>query len=112
MRNSTPQLAATTRALAMLEAVIADGGASSVSALARAQGMPVATAHRQIATLVAEGYLARIAHGRHMAGPRLRALAAQVDDKQLIANVATPCCTGWPAAFRAWRRWAPLKVTW
>lgn len=74
----------------MLEAVIADGGASSVSALARALGMPVATAHRQIATLVAEGYLARIAHGRHIAGPRLRALAAQVDDKQLIANVAAP----------------------
>jgi hypothetical protein len=34
MRKQIPLLAATSRALAMLEAVIEDGGASSVSALA------------------------------------------------------------------------------
>jgi len=90
MRNGTPTLSATSRALAMLEAVIADGGLSTVSALARAQAMPAATAHRQIATLVAEGFLAPMGGGRHRAGPRLRAMLAQVDDRQVMAHAAAP----------------------
>lgn len=90
MKNHTPLLGSTRRALAMLDAVLADRGASNVSQLARAQGLPVATAHRQVATLVAEGYLAPLAHGRHIAGPRLRALMALVDDVQVMANVAAP----------------------
>jgi len=90
MRNGTPTLSATSRALTMLEAVIADGGLSSVSGLARAHAMPVATAHRQIATLVADGFLTPMGGGRHIAGPRLRALLARVDDKQIIAHAAAP----------------------
>jgi IclR family transcriptional regulator, acetate operon repressor len=90
MRNGTPLLSATGRAFAMLETVIADGGARSVSALARTAGVPVATAHRQVATLVAEGFLTALGQGRHGAGPRLRALLARVDDKQVIANLAAP----------------------
>jgi len=90
MRNGTPLLSATSRTLAMLEAVIADGGASTVSALARAIDCPVATAHRQVATLVADGFLIVLGQGRHAAGPRLRALLARVDDKQVIANLAAP----------------------
>jgi hypothetical protein len=69
MRKQIPLLAATSRALAMLEAVIEDGGASSVSALARKHDVPVATAHRQVATLVSEGFLAPTGGGRHIAGP-------------------------------------------
>lgn len=90
MRNGTPLLSATRRALTMLEAVIADGGVASVSALARATDLPIATAHRQVTTLVADGYLAPVGGGRHIAGPRLRALLARVDDKQVIANIAAP----------------------
>ena len=90
MRRGTPLLSATHRALAMLEAVIADGGASSVSAIARKAGLPVATAHRQVKTLAAEGYLTLTATGRYLAGPRLRALLMQVDDKQIITNIAAP----------------------
>lgn len=74
----------------MLEAVITDAGKSSTSELARRIGMPVATAHRQVATLVAQGYLRAIAYGRHLVGPRLLNLVAQLDHKQLIANVAGP----------------------
>lgn len=74
----------------MLEAVIADGGQSNTSELARRIGVPVATAHRQVATLVAQGYLKAIAYGRHLAGPRLLNLVGQLDHKQLIANVAGP----------------------
>lgn len=78
----------------MLEAVIADGGTSSISALARASGMPVATAHRQVATLVAEGYLAQTADGRHVAGPRLLGLLHRLDEKQIITNVAASILNG------------------
>lgn len=88
MRSGTPTLSATHRTFVMLEAVIADRGANSVSVLARTIGCPVATAHRQIATLVADGYLASVGRGRHVAGSRLRRLLTLVDDKQMIANVA------------------------
>lgn len=90
MRNGTPRIAALGRTLAMLEAVVEDGGQANVSALARAIGMPVATAHRQVATLVAEGYLRPCGGGRHIAGPRLLGLLHRLDEKQVIANVAAP----------------------
>ncbi|WP_420381555.1 IclR family transcriptional regulator [Novosphingobium sp.] len=90
MRQGTPHIGALKRTLAMLEAVIADNGASNATALARALAMPPATAHRQIATLVAEGYLAPVGKGRHLAGPRLLNLLHRLDEKQVIANVAAP----------------------
>lgn len=74
----------------MLEAVIADGGRSSVAALARLADIPVATAHRQVATLVAQGYLAPAPGGRHLAGPRLVGMLHQLDAKAAIANAAAP----------------------
>jgi DNA-binding IclR family transcriptional regulator len=84
----TPQIAALHRTLAMLEAIIADNGGRSIAALARDIGVPVATAHRQVATLTAAGYLARSATGRHLAGPRLLRLAHLLDEKQVIAHAA------------------------
>jgi DNA-binding IclR family transcriptional regulator len=89
MRNRTPRILALGRTLAMLEAVIADGGQSNVTTLARSIAMPVATAHRQIATLVAEGYLRRCGGGRHIAGPRLLGLVQRLDEKQVIADAAS-----------------------
>ena len=74
----------------MLDAAIADGGRSTISELARQIGMPVATAHRQITTLVAEGYLATSGTGRHIAGARLLGLLHRLDEKQIIVNVAAP----------------------
>lgn len=78
------------RALAMLEAIIAEGASRSVAAIARDLDVPVATAHRQVASLVAEGYLARQSPGFHVAGPRLLRLLGQLDEKQVIANCAAP----------------------
>jgi DNA-binding IclR family transcriptional regulator len=74
----------------MLEAIIAEGGTRSVAAVARDLGIPVATAHRQVHSLVAEGYLARHVRGFHIAGPRLLSLLSRFDDKQIIANAAAP----------------------
>ena len=44
MRTGTPLLSSLTRALAMLEAIIAEGASRSVAAIARDLGVPVATA--------------------------------------------------------------------
>ncbi|MCB4858023.1 IclR family transcriptional regulator [Sphingobium sp. PNB] len=90
MRNRTPQISSLKRTLAMLEEVVADGGQNSVSALARSIDMPVATAHRQVTTLVEEGYLTPVGRGRHVAGARLLRLLQRLDEKQLIVNVAAP----------------------
>ncbi len=90
MNHGTPQISSLKRTLAMLEAVIADDGRSSVADLARQTGMPNATAHRQVTTLVAEGYLMATGGGRHVAGARLRGLLHRLDEKQIIANVAAP----------------------
>lgn len=83
-------LSALSKSLALLEAVIGDAGQSSVAALARATGLPVATAHRHVAALVQEGFLTPSRYGRHIAGPRLRALMRKLDDKAIITHVASP----------------------
>lgn len=74
----------------MLDAVVADEGRSSIAAIARAQDIPVATAHRQVATLASEGYLSVGAAGRYFPGSRLLALLHKVDEKQVLATVAAP----------------------
>lgn len=90
MRKGVPKIAALQRTLTMLEAILADNGQSSVAAIARAVDIPVATAHRQVATLVAEEYLTTSKHGRHVAGARLLGLLHRLDEKQIVANVAAP----------------------
>lgn len=90
MRKGTPRIAATARTLDMLEAVVADGGVRSVAAIARELAIPVATAHRQVATLVAERYLNRLENGRHVAGPRLLGLLGRIDPKQMVTSAAAP----------------------
>ncbi len=90
MNRGTPQISSLKRTLAMLEAVIADDGHSNMAGLARKIGMPLATAHRQVTTLVAEGYLTASGGGRHVAGARLLGLLHRLDEKQIIANVAAP----------------------
>ncbi|MDP3673787.1 MAG: IclR family transcriptional regulator [Novosphingobium sp.] len=90
MSGGTPQIGSLKRTLAMLEAVIADGGCSSVTELARQTGTPPATAHRQVTTLVAENYLVATCNGRHVAGARLLGLLHRLDEKQILASVAAP----------------------
>lgn len=89
MRSGTPTLTSLSGTLTMLEAVIAEGATRSIAAIARDLGVPVATAHRQVVSLVAEGYLAR--HGRgHVAGPRLMRLVGLLNQGHLVADAAAP----------------------
>lgn len=93
MRNGTPHISSLKRTLAMLEAVIADGGQSSIAALARGIGMPLATAHRQVATLAAEEYLRPLHNGGYVAGRRLLGLLGllgHLDERLVVTNVAAP----------------------
>lgn len=72
----------------MLDAVIEDGGQSNISTLARKIAMPLATAHRQVTTLVTEGLLRPCGSGRHIAGPRLLGWVKRLGEKQVIADAA------------------------
>lgn len=90
MRREPGLIHSSARTLALLEAVIYDGARSNVSDIARQIGMAVPTAHRQIATLVAAGYLVSTGRGLHVAGPRLRSLLQRVDEKQIITACAAP----------------------
>ncbi len=90
MKQGTPTIAALGRSLAMLEAILADRDGRSVAAIAQGIGLPGATAHRQVTTLVAERFLARLPGGRLGPGPRLVALLQLVDAKQVIAAAAAP----------------------
>ena len=90
MRHGTPKIAALGRSLAMLEVILADRAGRSVAALAQDIGVPGATAHRQVITLVAERFLARLPGGRLGPGPRLMSMLQLVDEKQVIVAAAAP----------------------
>jgi len=90
MRSGTPHISAVERTLDFLEAIVADGGAHNIRILAEAAGLPHATAHRQVRTLIARGYLTSIAKGRHVAGPRLIRLGTAVDPLATLVRAARP----------------------
>lgn len=107
MGKESSESTALGRTLAVLEAVLdhaapeaadTDGPAAArsptrsrrgdVSAIARAIGIPVSTAHRHVLTLVEAGLLHPIGRGRHVAGPRLRRLARRLDMQQILVVAA------------------------
>jgi len=84
----TPTINALSRSLEILEAVLVDGEGRGVAAVPTSLGNPVATAHRQVATLVADGFLARTPGRRLGPGVRLLRLLELIDEKQIIAAAA------------------------
>lgn len=90
MRQGTPTISALSRSLAMLEAVLADRAGRSVPEIAASLSLPRATAHRQVSTLITEGFLVRMPGGRLGPGPRLLGLLDLVDAKQVIVAAAAP----------------------
>lgn len=90
MRHGTPTITALSRSMAMLEAILADRQGRSIPAIASDVGLPRATAHRQVATFMEDGFLVRGPGGRPGPGPRLLALLDTVDAKQAIVAAAAP----------------------
>ncbi|MBB3860029.1 DNA-binding IclR family transcriptional regulator [Novosphingobium hassiacum] len=88
--KGTPTVAALSRSLALLEAVLADRDGSSMATIAARVGLPKATAHRQATTLLQDGFLRRLATGQLIAGPRLVALAQMLDHRQVVVAAAAP----------------------
>lgn len=72
---ATPRAATLARGLALLRAIIADDGRSSLSVLARGLGLALPTAHRLALTLEDEGFLVCSHKGFYHRGPVLAALA-------------------------------------
>lgn len=76
------------KAIALLRATAEDGNAN-VSSLARAAGLPRATALRMIQTLEQEGFLLRIpGDDRVLLGPELLHLARSTDEQLLLREVS------------------------
>ena len=76
------------RAIALLRAAAVDG-APSVSALARAAGIPRATALRLVMTMEDEGFLLRVGDGdKVVLGPDLIQLARGADETATVAELA------------------------
>jgi DNA-binding IclR family transcriptional regulator len=77
------------KAVTLLRATAASRNGTSVSALARAAGLPRATALRLIQTMEQEGLLLRVPEAdRVLLGPELVRLARQVDMGTLVREVA------------------------
>lgn len=90
MRQDQHSIAALSRSLAMLEAILTDREGRGVAAIAAELGLPRATAYRQVASFVHEGFLRRLPNGRLVAGPRLLALGQVIDPRQVIVAAAAP----------------------
>lgn len=77
------------KAITLLRATAAHGNGASVSALARAAGLPRATALRLINTLEADGILLRAPTGdRVLLGPELLRLAREADMGTMLVELA------------------------
>lgn len=90
MTRGTPTISALTRSLDMLEAIVLNKRLKSVAQIARELDMPVATAHRQVKTLIAGDFLMRLPDGKLGPGTRLLRISRQVDETELIVIAAAP----------------------
>ena len=88
------------KAITLLRAT-ADDDTANVSSLARAAGLPRATALRMIQTLEQEGFLLRVAgDDRVLLGPELLRLARNTDEGLLLLEAARPVVGELVAAVR------------
>jgi DNA-binding IclR family transcriptional regulator len=88
------------KAITLLRAT-ADDDKANVSSLARAAGLPRATALRMIQTLEQEGFLLRVAgDDRVLLGPELLRLARNTDEALLLREAARPVLGELVAAVR------------
>lgn len=77
------------KAMGLLDIVAREGG-SSITRLAQEAGLPVATAHRIVRTLIERDYILRTARSRYTLGPAVLRLGAAVSIRQLLADLGRP----------------------
>jgi IclR family transcriptional regulator, acetate operon repressor len=75
------------KTIRLLEAAVLPGGPHLLGDIAGRAGVPKASAHRILRTLVANGFLENDGAGRYPLGPRLRTLAASVTATQAEARI-------------------------
>lgn len=73
-----------------MEAVVCDGGQSTLADYAAQLDLPVATVHRHVQMLTGEGFLVRTGQPGLMPGPRLCRMAPYLDERYRLARVAAP----------------------
>lgn len=78
------------RVTRLLEAIVRDRGAHSLTEIAGGAGLPLATAHRLAQNLTDAGWLVRSRRGYYHAGPRLACLQPMLDKPAIAAGVARP----------------------
>src|SRR6476659_8218517 len=88
--SSAPGASVTSRALALLGAFDERHRRLTLSQLAGRAGLPVATAHRLVAELVAWGALARTGSGEYVVGRRLWDLGLLAPVQTGLRQVASP----------------------
>ena len=76
------------RVLQLMQAIILDGGASPLSALAEALGLANSSARRLAALLEERGYVSRVARGRYGVGPAFVQLARHASGHAYLCNLA------------------------
>lgn len=80
----TKQSSTLAKGLRLLQALVADGGRSTLSEIASAQDIPLPTAHRLALTLEGEGYIERQSKGCYLPGrelSRIMPLIPQPEDR-------------------------------
>ncbi|HOB13838.1 MAG TPA: IclR family transcriptional regulator [Novosphingobium sp.] len=82
---ATKQSTTLAKGLRLLQAILADGGRSTLSEIARQQGVPLPTAHRLSLTLEAEGFIERNEWGCFLPGQALPSpqVADQAPERRL-----------------------------
>jgi IclR family transcriptional regulator, acetate operon repressor len=88
MTGDSPGVQALTRGIDLLDALADAGGEAGVSELAGRTGLPPATIHRLVRTLLHRGYLRQLPSRRYALGPRLVRIGDSAG--RLIGRWATP----------------------
>ncbi len=78
------------RAIATLESLVALGATASLAEVAARTGIPKATAHRILRTLIGLGYARQVGDGLYAPGLRILTLAGQIEETLDLAAHARP----------------------
>ncbi len=78
------------RGLALLMAIVASRGQTSLTKIASDLGLAISTAHRLVARLEETGMVIRTGRGRYRAGLQFAHLAAHIDIREAVALAGRP----------------------